>query len=218
MLNQRFRVLFALLLTGLLIHFIPNRPLATVCLAIAWAVVFFPIRGNELVVFVLAGVFFVFQNYVCLKAGLFEFRFKDVLLMPYYEPLLWGFYFLSMKRFLSSADTKYVITWKSFAGLAVTSVAFSLFTYNSHVLFVATLCSTAILFLLFHTKRDAQHALFALALGFVVEVFGVATGLWSYPAPDILGIPWWFATMWLSVGLLGYRFLFPVAERVATRR
>ena len=217
MLNERIRVLLSLLLTGLIIHFISHRLVATAVLALVWAVVLFPIRWNELIVFVLAGVFFVFQNYVCLKAGLFEFQFKDVLLMPYDEPLLWGFYFLSMKRFLASAEKSNVINWKSFAGLAVTSVAFSLFNYNSHMLFVATLCSTAILFLLFHTERDAQHALFALALGFVVEMFGVSTGLWSYPAPDVLGIPWWFGTMWLSVGLLGYRFLFPVAAWVATR-
>jgi uncharacterized membrane protein YoaT (DUF817 family) len=65
--------------------------------------------------------------------------------------------------------------------------------------------------------RDVQHALFALALGFVVELFGVSTGLWSYPAPDFLGIPFWFATMWLSVGLLGYRFLFPAATWLAAK-
>jgi hypothetical protein len=218
MLNQRLRVVLATLLTGLIIHFVPNRLLVTAILAVLWALLFFPLRWNELIVFALAGVFFVGQNYVCLKAGLFEFRFKDVLLMPYYEPLLWGFYFLSMKRFLSTADTTYVFNWKSVAGLAVTSIAFSVFSFDSRALFAATLCSTALLFVLFHTTRDVQHALFALALGLVVELFGVSTGLWSYPAPDFLGIPFWFATMWLSVGLLGYRFLFPAANWVAASK
>jgi hypothetical protein len=217
MLNQRLRVLLALLLTGVIVHFVENRPVATLLLAVAWAVVFYPIRLNELIVFALAGVFFLGQNYVCLKAGLFEFRFKDVLLMPYYEPLLWGFYFLSMKRFLASADNKGY--WaKRVAGLVATSIAFSVFSFNSHVLFLATACSTAFLFLLFHSKRDLQHALFGLTLGFVVELFGVRTGLWFYPAPDFLGMPLWFATMWLSVGLLGYRFLFPAADWLATRQ
>ena len=216
MLNQRFRVLLALLLTGVTVHFVANRPAATLLLTVIWALVFYPVRLNELIVFALAGVFFLGQNYVCLKAGLFEFRFKDVLLMPYYEPLLWGFYFLSMKRFLGTADNK--SNWaKSVAGLVATSIAFSVFSFNSRVLFVATACSTAFLFLLFHSKRDLQHALFGLTLGFVVEVFGVRTGLWSYPAPDFLGMPFWFATMWLSVGLLGYRFLFPAADWLATR-
>lgn len=218
MLNQRFRVVLSVFLTGILIHYVANRPVATALLVVLWTIAFFPIRWDELVVFLLAGVFFVVQNYVCLKAGLFEFRFKDVLLMPYYEPLLWGFYFLSMKRFLSGAETTYVFNWKSVAGLLVTSIAFSIFSFNPRALLAATLCSTAILFVLFHTKRDAQHALFALTLGFVVEVFGVSTGLWSYPASDFLGIPFWFATMWLSVGLLGYRFLFPAAKWVAARR
>jgi hypothetical protein len=217
MLNQRFRVVLALLLTGLIIHFIPNRPAVVLLLAAVWAILFYPIGRTELIVFVLAGLFFVVQNYVCLKAGLFEFRFKDVLLMPYYEPLLWGFYYVCMKRFLASADNTH-ISVKSIAGLVATSIAFSAFSFDPRALFVATACSTAFLFLLFHSRRDLQHAAFGLALGFLVELFGVTTGLWRYPAPDFLGIPFWFATMWLSVGLLGYRFLFPAAQWLAARR
>ena len=49
------------------------------------------------------------------------------------------------------------------------------------------------------------------------EIFGVSEGLWSYPAPDFLGIPFWSATMWISVGLLGRRFLIPATEWLAER-
>src|SRR5215831_9566749 len=127
MLNQRARVLVALLLTGAIVHFVPNRLAVVLLLAVSWAVLFYPIRGYELIMFALAGVFFLAQNYVCLKAGVFKFQFEDILLMPYYEPLLWGFYFLSMKRFLSTADNEFVLNWKSIAGLVVTALAFSLF-------------------------------------------------------------------------------------------
>lgn len=217
MLNQRVRVVLALLLTAAVIHFVPNRLAVVLLLAVSWAVVFYPIRRYELIMFVLAGVFFLVQNYVCLKAGVFKFRFEDIFLMPYYEPLLWGFYFLSMKRFLATADNEYSLNWKSVAGLVVTALAFSLFSFDARTLLVATLCSTAILFVLFHTTRDLQHALFALVLGFAVELFGVRSGLWSYPSPDFLGIPFWFATMWLSVGLLGCRFLYPAANWLTAR-
>ena len=94
---------------------------------------------------------------------------------------------------------------------------FALFSSDSRTLLVATACSTAFLFMMFHTQGDVQFAVYALVLGFVIELFGVFTGLWWYPAPDILGIPYWFATMWLSVGLLGRRFAVPAAEWLGAR-
>jgi hypothetical protein len=216
--SQQFRVLLGLLVTFAALYFIPNRLLALMLLLLSWLIIFKPLRTGELVLFGLAAPYFLLQNYVCLKAGLFEFRFKDILFMPYYEPLLWGFYFMSMKRFIS-ADQKddVVVDKRSLAGVVVTSMMFSIFSFNSHALFIATACSTIFLFLLFHTKTDLYYALYALILGLVVELFGVSSGLWSYPAPDFLGIPYWFATMWISVGLLGRRFLIPAARWLAAR-
>jgi hypothetical protein len=217
-LHQRIRVVLGLVFTLAVLHLLSNRLLASAVLLIGWTLLFFPLRGGELLAFVLAALFFLGQNYVCLKAGLFAFRFKDVLLMPWYEPLLWGFYYLTMERFVSgSRPTGAVVDIKSIAGLAATSMVFSLFSYDSHVLLAATICSTVFLFVLFHTRMDVYYAAYALTLGFIVELFGVSTGLWSYPAPDVLGIPYWFATMWISVGLLGCRFLFPAADWLAVR-
>src|SRR5204863_8970582 len=140
---------------------------------------------------------------------------KDILLVPYYEPALWGFYFLSMKRFVAAERKESLsVSWKAVAGLVLTSVAFSLFS-DSRLLFFATVGSTALLLVLFHERRDLFYALYALALGFIVEIFGVSEGLWSYPAPDFLGMPFWSATMWISVGLLGRRFLIPATEWLA---
>jgi hypothetical protein len=205
-------------LTLALLYFIPDRLLALILLSIGWYLLFFPFSGSELVAAVLAAGFFLGQNYVCLRAGIFEFRFKDILLMPYYEPALWAFYFVSIKRFVvGRGDDRVVVDKRSVAGLIVTSACFSLFSFNSHALFAATACSTLCLLALFHEKLDVRYALVALAMGFIVEMFGVSTGLWSYPDPDFAGIPLWFATMWMSVGLLGRRFLFPVAEWIARR-
>lgn len=216
--TQKTRVVLALLVTLAGIQFVSNRLVAIAVLAVSWSVLFAPFGAGEVVVFVLASLFFLLQNYVCLRAGLFEFRFKDVLLMPYYEPLLWGFYFISMKRFISGAAKEdVVIDKKSVAGVVLTSVLFSLFSFDSRALFVATACSTAFLFFLFHSKLDLYYAFYGLALGFIIELFGVTTGLWWYPAPDFLGIPYWFATMWISVGLLGRRFLIPASEMVARK-
>jgi hypothetical protein len=217
--GQKLRVVLGLLLTLSTLHFIFDRLLIVVVLVLSWAMLFFPWTLGELVLLVVAALFFLLQNYVSLKAGLFEFRFKDVLLMPYYEPLLWGFYFLSMKRFVSGGRQENVgaLDKKGVAGVVVTSTIFSLFAFDSRALFIASACSTVFLLALFHTKVDVCYALFALGLGFIMELFGVSGGFWKYPAPDFLGIPYWFATMWVSVGLLGRRFLIPGAEWLAVR-
>ena len=166
--------------------------------------------------FGVAAVFFIFQNYVTLSAGLFEFKFKDILLMPYYEPLLWGFYYLALKRFVDGVGLKTPkLTWKAVGGLAATSAAFSVFSFDSHALLAATLVSTGVLLALFHERGDFLYAASALVLGLIVELYGVSAGLWFYPQPDFLGIPYWFATMWISVGLLGRRFLIPTSEWLA---
>lgn len=137
--------------------------------------------------------------------------------MPYYEPFLWGYYFTTLKRFVSGVEVQsFPLEKKSVAGLLATSITFSLFSRGPMQL-TATILSTLFLLVLFHTKRDIYFAGCSLVLGIVVELFGVSTGLWSYPHPDFLGIPYWFATMWLSVGLLGGRFLLPLGEWLAAR-
>ena len=213
--QPRVRAILGLPLTLGLLYAVTNRPLTAVLLITAWWLIFRPFRASELVLFVLAGLFFLNQNYMSLKAGLFEFRHKDILLMPYYEPLLWGFYFLSLKRFVSDRHPVQSVTATAGIAVLVVSLAFSLFGSSSQLVLIATLCSTLLLLALFHTRADLCYAASALALGLVIELFGVSTGLWWYPAPDFLGIPYWFATMWVSVGLLGRRFLIPLAERLA---
>lgn len=214
--RERGTVLTGLLLTLAVVHLVPYRLPLLGILPVAWWAVFRPVESTEYVMFGVASLFFLGQNYVTLAAGLFEFRFKDILLMPWYEPVLWGFYFLAMKRWAGSAsDRVLALDFKSVAAVVLTSSMFSLFSSDSDVLFAATAASTVVLFWMFHTRQDLAYALFALSLGFIIELFGVSTGLWWYPEPDFLGIPYWFATMWLSVGLLGRRFLLPVSALLA---
>jgi len=218
MLTHRARVVSAVVLTGLVIHFIPNRLLVSAVLLAAWWLLFFPLARVEYVLFVLAAAFFTVQDFVTLKDGLFAFRDRDFLLMPYFEPLLWGFYFLSMKRFVSgTADDAPPLEAKAFIAVVVTSIMFGSFPTGARPLLIATTCSTVFLFALFHTRRDLQYAIYSLVLGLVVELFGVRIGVWSYPKSDFLGIPFWFATMWISVGLLARRFALPAAAWLANR-
>jgi hypothetical protein len=201
-----------------IVSFVPSTALTAILLVGFWWGLFSPITRAEAVLFVCASIFFLVQNYLTLRDGLFEFRHKDVLLMPWYEPCLWGFYFLALKRFVSGTrPDRQPLEWKAVLAVIMTSAVFALFGQHSDRLTVATVLSTGVLFVLFHTATDVAYAASALTLGFIIEIFGVWTGLWWYPAPDFLGIPFWFATMWLSVGLLGRRFLVPAAAWLATR-
>jgi hypothetical protein len=217
-LDQRIRVLLGLPCTLALIYVLPSSLLVLAVLLVFWCLLFRPWQLEELISFAIAAVFFLLQNYACLKTGLFEFRTKDVLLMPYYEPFLWGFYFLSLKRFISGTKSvRFAITKNAVIGVLATSIVFSVFSLFPSLFFPATVFSTLFLFALFHTRLDLYYAVCSLVLGFIMELFGVSTGLWSYPVPDFLGMPYWFVTMWISVGLLGCRFLIPLAEWLARR-
>jgi hypothetical protein len=181
-----------------------------------WYFIFRPWKKFEGIMVGIATLFFFVQNFLVLKSGGFSFKQQDILLMPWYEPFLWGFYYIVIKRFIADPRAEEVrLDWRAFAGLAVTGLCFSLFSSNSNLLLASTLISTGLLFAFFHEKYDFYYALVALVLGFAVEVFGVTTGLWWYPKPDFLGIPYWFATMWISVGVLGRRFLIPLSCRLA---
>lgn len=216
--GQPIQVALALFVTLGILYVVPDRLMVLALFLVCWWLIFSPLTIGEMVMFVFASAFFLVQNYVTLKEGLFEFRFKDILLMPWYEPVLWGFYFLALKRFIAvTPQDRVTINLQSVAAVVVTSLMFSLFSHDSRLLFMATCGSTALLFAMFHTRADIRYALAALGLGLIVELFGVTAGFWWYPAPDFLGIPYWFATMWMSVGLLGRRFVIPVSEWLSAR-
>lgn len=210
--NQKIKFIIGAIVTLGVIHLVNTSLIILLILLPFWFFLFRPWNTEEIIIFFIASVFFLWQNYAVLKTGGFSFKYKDILLMPYYEPFLWGFYYLTIKRFIGEPPDSHKLHGKAFFGSILTGLCFSLFSKNSTILFISTLISTSILFMMFHERYDFYYALCALILGFIIEVFGVSTGLWSYPEPDFLGIPYWFATMWGSVGLLGRRFLIPFAE------
>lgn len=205
----------ALLITLSILYLINNSLLATCVLLPVWILLFRPWNRADFFVFAIAALFFLGQDYAVLKKGGFSFAQHDFLLMPYYEPFLWGFYYLHIKRVIGDQMAPTKVSFHAVIGLFATGVAFSLFSNNSTLLLIATLISTSLLLFMFHEKNDLCYGIYTLALGFVIEYFGVYNGLWSYPMPDFLGIPYWFATMWFSVGILGRRFLLPLAEQLA---
>jgi hypothetical protein len=217
-LYNKGRVLLAVPFTLAVIYFVPDSLAVLFILLFSWSILFWPWQPGEIISFAVASLFFLFQNYICLRAQIFEFRTKDFLLMPYYEPFLWGFYFMTLKRLTSDDERRgFALESKSVLGLLVTSVAFSLSSRSTDIT-IATTFSTLFLLALFHTRLDIYYAVLSLLLGFIVELFGVSLGFWRYPDPDFLGMPFWFATMWISAGLLGCRFLIPLGRWLSSKR
>jgi hypothetical protein len=205
------------LLTLNAIYFLQHSLLILIVLLGLWFILFRPFRKYEFLMFVIASVSIVGQNYSVLEKGGFSFTHQDLFLMPYYEPFMWGFYYLFLKRLMGERDRAVGLSIRAVFGLVLTGVCFSVFSQDKIMLLVSTLVSSGVLLVLFHRRYDLYYAGAALVLGFVVEIFGVWTGQWSYPAPDFLGIPYWFATMWISMGILGRRFLIPLSEWLADK-
>jgi hypothetical protein len=215
---QPVRVLLALAATLALLYAVPSRPFVAILLAALWWLLFRPIGAAEWCVAAIAAAFFLVQNYVALSQGLFTFEHQDILLQPYYEPLLWSFYFLGLKRFVAGPGRGPVdLGFVAVVAAVIGALPFSLFAREPDRLLAASAVSTAILLALFHRPFDLAYAGSALGLGFVVEWFGVSTRLWRYPVSDFLGIPYWFATMWITVGVLGGRLLVPAAYWLTDR-
>jgi len=218
MLKERIKHALILALTLLIVSQLESSLLILALLILLWGLFYFPLRPSELIAGLIAATFFLLQNYAVLKTGGFAFTKKEILLMPYYEPFLWGFYYLNIRRFFSEKATDIpTLGIKNFIALLATGVAFSLFSGSSQSLLLATLLSTTIVLILFHTSLDLAYGAYALFMGLAVELVGVSAGIWSYPEPDFMGIPAWFATMWISVGVLGRRFLFPLSELIAAK-
>lgn len=203
--------------TIIILGLVETSILALVLLLLWWYIVFRPLEAVELIMGSIAALFFLVQNFIVLKSGAFVFQHQDILLMPFYEPFLWGFYFLLLKRGLGRHFSGASMSMKAFWGLLATCLAFSLASGKHVPLILLSTSSTLFLFYLFHEKNDMLTAGFALGLGFIVEQFGIQTGLWHYPISDLMGMPFWFAPMWLSVGLLGRHLLMPLSRLITGR-
>lgn len=205
----------SLALTLLQISVIEASWLLAIVLPLQWLLIFRPIERREWAMFAIVAPFFVVQNHLALRAGAFTFRQQDFLLMPWHEPLLWMGWYLHLVRFVGQPGHSARLTPAAWLGLLVTVLAFSLFGGDVRALTIATAVSCAVLLALFHGAGDLAYALCAVVLGLLVECVGVASGLWHYPDPGPLPIPLWSLAMWVSVGLLGRRFVVPLAEKLS---
>jgi hypothetical protein len=175
-----------------------------------WTVTFWPIRLREGVLFCVAAAFFTGMNFVTLKQGIFSFSRPDILLMPYFELGMWGFYLLHTLRTVRGPVPRYsplptmilaILLCAAFAAIRTSS----LLTIVSMAIVIGGIT-------LYHDRYDLLYIGYMVYLGAVVEYTGVLTGLWSYPDEPVGGVPLWFISLWGGVGLLLRRLVLPFLD------
>lgn len=73
---------------------------------------------------------------------------------------------------------------------------------DDSILLAIILCALAVLSLsLYPSKSRLVLACTFFFAGIFVETLAVHFGIWSYPHPDMLGIPYWIPFLWLNGAL-----------------
>lgn len=212
--SSRPMLVLQLLATLLILAFVPtNLGKAAACLLV-WALTFWPLSRPELALYAGVCVFFTVMNALSLRQGIFAFNHPDVLLMPFYELFMWGFYILHTRRVVGGAAPKgrEKIVWT----LAILySIAFSAIP-DQTVLFAVTALLLVVALGFFHERLDLAYVGYMILLGAAFEYTGVLAGEWHYPGNPVGGVPPWFATLWGGVGLFLRRLVLPIVERFET--
>lgn len=206
----RYRLLLAVQLAGsaAILAFVPTNIGKLIAFPIWWAVTFRGLTGRELLLYAFAMVFFTLMDYQTLRRGIFAFTQPDFLLIPCYEPLLWGFLLLHTVHMIGGP------TPRGRPGLPTAwTVAFALpfaLLTDPAVLFAVSGGLLLVGLALFREPLDFAYVGYFLVVGTLWEYVGVWSGQWSYPGDPPGGVALWFAPMWGGVALALRRLVLPL--------
>lgn len=132
--SMRSYFVLALQLIGTftILFLVQDTALQTVLFLTLWAVTFYPLTKAELILFTLACVVYTIADLVVIQYGVFHFTHSDIGLLPYYEPFMWGFYFLHAKRLLGNASIVWYVGYLTVLGIAIefTGTTLALWSYD----------------------------------------------------------------------------------------
>lgn len=206
-----YRYLAQVPLTVLILVFVPSNLGKLIALLAVWSMTFRTIRRAELAFVLIVCLFFSVMNAMSLRQGIFAFSRPDLLGMPAYEFVMWGFYVLHTSRLLGGprAPAPTGVTWT----LALLySAAFA--TLHDPVLLLLVAGALLVIGLVvYHERHDLYYAGYMIVLGAVIEYTGVLSGEWHYPGNPAGGVPLWFITLWGGVGLFLRRLALPIVAR-----
>lgn len=205
----RYRLLMMIQLAGsvAILAFVPGNLLKLVAFPIWWAVTFRRVTVRQLVLNLVAAVFFTVMDYLTLRQGIFRFTYPDFLLMPCYEPLLWGYLLLHTLHMVNGPTPRGRLLLP--AALAVVFAVPFLVITDPVVLFVVSGVILAVGLIIYHEVYDLAYVGYFVLVGTLWEYAGIWSGQWSYPDPPPGGLPPWFAPMWGGIALLLRRLVLP---------
>ncbi len=202
-----------LLATAAILGWVPGNPAKLLTMLIVWGLGFGRIRAAEWLAMAGVDLFFVVMNVAALNRGVFAFDHPDLLGMPVYEYLMWGFYTLHTIRFLDGAAPRGRLAL-ALAAAVVFALPFALIADPTALLAVCGLMLATGLGL-FRQPMDFAYAGYMAAVGGLIEYVGVSTGQWHYRGQNYGGVPLWSFVMWAGVGLFTRRLILPVLARPA---
>jgi hypothetical protein len=206
--RARFRLLCQVLGTIATLGWVPGNGAKLVTMVVIWAFGFGRIRPTELAAMALVNLIFLLMNQAALKQGVFGFDHPDLLGMPAYELLTWGFYTLHAIRFLNGRPPqgRWIIVVVATATFAVPFGTIA----DSDLLFLASATLLVLLFVIYHEPMDLVYAGYMALVGQLVEHVGQSTGQWHYPGHPWDGVPLWLLTLWAGFGLFTRRLIVPL--------
>ncbi len=197
---------------GLVIVIADNR-FKLFALTLFWLVSFSK-KGTrrEAVFFIVTAVIFTLANFGALQNGVFRFRDADILLMPWNELLMWGFYGLNSWRTIGGEADDGGDRVSSVVLAVLFAVSFSVIR-DELLLASALLCLFVVALFRYHLKRDLMYVAYFAFMGFVVEGYGLHFGYWWYPKAQYASWPLWGPLMWLNIGWIMSRLGVPLIAK-----
>ena len=208
---RRFRrvvLVLQLLATAVTLAWVPDNATKLAVMLVVWATGFGRIKRTEFALVACVNAIFILMDIATLRQGAFRFTSPNLLGLPYYEFLMWGFYVLNAIRFIGARPPQGSTT-RAIGWVVLFALPFALIQ-DYRLLFLASAASLAIGLGLFHKSRDIAFVGYMIGMGAVIEYTGVHSGQWIYDGPTFGGVPLWFAPMWGGVGLFVHRLGLPL--------
>lgn len=204
-----FLLITQLIITLLIIIYIPYPILQVILLISVWTLTFRKVTLQEILIFLISCLFYTIADYIVISKNIFTFTNTNIWNMPYYEPLMWGYYFVHAKRLIGDYPVKNLTHGIIFTLMFISSLTF--LKNEKAILITAALLLLVALCFFFKTKYDFLYAGYFLFIGCIIEYIGTKTNIWSYHIDNHYA--WWIIT-WTGSGIVLYRTILPLTSRL----
>lgn len=206
--TERVVLVAQLVATAAVLAWVPGNVPKLAIMLFVWAIGFGRITRSELALIACVNIIFTLMDVATVKQGSFRFTAPDVIGLPYYEFLMWGFYVLNAIRFLGPDPPQSSVV-KAIGWVVLFAMPFSIIN-DYDLLFLVSGAMLVLGIGFFHERRDFAFVGYMIVMGTLIEYSGVLSGQWVYDGPTYRGVPLWFVPMWGGVGLFVHRLALPL--------